>query len=87
MADSSRDRDSKPQQDQAAVSGDSGASPGMPRWVKVFVIVGLAVVFLVAVAKITGVGGDHGPGRHGGGDGTSAVHEDGDHHPPVVHNP
>lgn len=87
MADSSRYPDSKPQPDQAAVGRDSEAGPGMPRWVRVFLIVGVAVVLLFAVAKVTGVGGDHGPGRHGGGGGTPAVHEDGDHKPPVVHHP
>lgn len=87
MADSSRYPDPMPQPDPAAVGRDIQTSPGMPRWVKVFLIVSLAVVLLFAVAQVTGVGGDHGPGRHSGGDGTSAVIEDGAHKPPVVHNP
>lgn len=36
---------------------------GMPRWVKVFVIVGVVVAILVVVSLVTG---GHGPGRHGG---------------------
>ena len=37
---------------------------GMPRWVKVFVIVGILLVVLVAIGLITGRAGQHGPGRH-----------------------
>jgi hypothetical protein len=35
--------------------------PGMPRWVKVFVIFGAALVVLMLVLLSSG----HGPGRHG----------------------
>lgn len=39
--------------------------PGAPRWVKVFGA-GLSVLVLaIAVVVIAGVGGPHGPGRHG----------------------
>jgi hypothetical protein len=38
--------------------------PGTPRWVKVFGIVILILILLVAIAFITGLGGEHGPGRH-----------------------
>ena len=38
--------------------------PGTPRWVKVTAVVAIVVVVLVAVMLL--VGGDHGPGRHGG---------------------
>ena len=37
---------------------------GIPTWVKVSGIVALAVVLLVVVVMVFGVGGDHGPGRH-----------------------
>lgn len=40
-------------------SGRDG--PGVPRWVKVFAIVGALVVALVVVLLLSG----HGPGRHG----------------------
>ncbi len=35
-----------------------------PRWVKIFGIVALLLVLLVGIVLLTGVGGDHGPGRH-----------------------
>ena len=35
-----------------------------PRWVKIVGIIALVVVLLVAILMLTGVGGDHGPGRH-----------------------
>jgi hypothetical protein len=37
---------------------------GTPRWVKVFALVGLALVVLLAVMLLAG--GHHGPGRHMG---------------------
>jgi hypothetical protein len=36
---------------------------GMPRWVKVFLIVGAALLLLM-VAVLLLSGGEHGPGRH-----------------------
>ena len=41
-------------------------APGMPRWVKVFIAVGIVLIALLVVMQF--VGGDHGPGRHGGGE-------------------
>jgi hypothetical protein len=42
----------------------AGTPPGAPRWVKaVAVVVGVLAVLLI-VAKVTGLGGEHGPGRH-----------------------
>jgi hypothetical protein len=35
----------------------------VPRWVKVFAVIGAVVIILFAVALLTG----HGPSRHGGG--------------------
>lgn len=53
----------------------------MPRWVKAFVIAGVAVT-LVVIAVLTLSGGGHGPGRHlpGGDDG--AVETPDGHQPP-----
>ena len=54
-------------------TGDSGAGPGRgstsvypgtPRWVKVFGIAFLALALLIVIIMKTGVGGQHGPGRH-----------------------
>jgi len=54
--------------------GDTGLEPGggpttgAPRWVKVFGIIALLVVVLVAILLLVGGGpGNHGPGRHTGG--------------------
>ena len=48
--------------------------PGMPRWVKVSGIILIVLVLLVVIIMLTGVGGEHGPGRHmpsgGAGGGT-----------------
>jgi hypothetical protein len=42
-----------------------GGHPGLPRWVTMSaIVVALLVLALVVVMVI--VGGDHGPGRHGG---------------------
>ena len=43
-----------------------------PRWVRIVGIIALVLVLLVGILFLTGVGGDHGPGRHmpsGGADG------------------
>jgi len=44
---------------------DADQYPGTPRWVKVIGIILLGVVLLVAFAIATGLGGPHGPQRHG----------------------
>ena len=63
------------------------AHPGMPRWVKVFVIIGAALLGLLIATQFIGDGG-HGPGRHGGGgDQTPASTDDSGHRPPVDHGP
>jgi len=72
--------------DDSDVRRDGGSRAGMPRWVKVSLIIGLALVLLFVIGKITGIGGEHGPGRHGGGDTPSSVVDDeGGHVPPVDH--
>ena len=43
---------------------DQPAYPGTPRWVKVFGIIALILVLLVVIIIVTGLGGEHGPGRH-----------------------
>ncbi len=35
-----------------------------PRWVKIVAIIALVLLLLVGIVLLTGVGGDHGPGRH-----------------------
>jgi hypothetical protein len=41
-----------------------GAPPRMPLWVKVAVIVLGVLLLAFAVVRLTGLGGEHGPGRH-----------------------
>lgn len=36
--------------------------PGVPRWVKVFALIGLAVVVILVVLMLLGI--EHGPGLH-----------------------
>lgn len=40
--------------------------PGMPRWVKVSLIIVIALILLFVILKLTGIGGKHGPMRHFG---------------------
>ena len=54
-----------PNSSDTGVASDHGSTTGTPRWVKVFGIVVLVLVALVAVMMAAaGVGGHHGPGRH-----------------------
>jgi hypothetical protein len=43
-------------------SQDTGARPGMPRWVKVFGIIVIVLVLLFVISLLAGV--QHGPGMH-----------------------
>lgn len=57
---------------EPAYPGRDRGAPGLPRWVKVFIIlaIGLAVAFVVT--KLAGL--EHGPGLHGpGGDGDRRI--------------
>ena len=64
-------------------AGACGATPGMPRWVKVLGGIALLVVVLVGIFLLTG--GNHGPGRHTGSGGSppAEVQEAGGHQPPA----
>ena len=42
----------------------SDLPPRMPRWVKVSAIVVGVLILLFLVLQLTGIGGQHGPGRH-----------------------
>jgi uncharacterized cupredoxin-like copper-binding protein len=48
--------------DTGGVGSHRGATSGMPRWVKTFLIVALVVVLLLIILLLTS--GGHGPGRH-----------------------
>jgi hypothetical protein len=43
---------------------DQENPPRMPRWVIIAAVVVGALIVLLVVLKLTGIGGDHGPGRH-----------------------
>lgn len=45
-------------------NGDPGGAPPTPRWVKLFVIIALVLILMVIFMILTGIGGEHGPGRH-----------------------
>ena len=45
-------------------SDDTGVRPGTPGWVKVFGIIVIILVLLGGIIMFTGIGGQHGPGRH-----------------------
>jgi hypothetical protein len=54
--------------DESGVGPDGESKPGMPRWVKVSLIIVIAVLVLLVVLMFTGVfGGGHGPGQFGPG--------------------
>lgn len=57
------------QSDTGAVS-DRQSPPGTPRWVKVFAVIAVLAVVMVAVMLLTG--GNHGPGRHSSGNAGAA---------------
>lgn len=50
--------------DTTGVRPTEDRPPSTPRWVKVSGIIAIVLVLLFVILKLTGVGGDHGPGRH-----------------------
>lgn len=44
--------------------GPPESTTGVPRWVKVLLVVAVVLAVLVAVMLLTGIGGEHGPSRH-----------------------
>ncbi|GAA1415258.1 hypothetical protein GCM10009601_04610 [Streptomyces thermospinosisporus] len=62
MVDPSQEPDARDKTAESSVSGPSG---GVPRWVKVSGLVTLVVALLVVVMLL--IPGNHGPGRHLGG--------------------
>jgi hypothetical protein len=55
-----------PDTDDTDMGLDHESTTGPPRWVKVFVAVGIVVVLLVVVVMLAS-GGEHGPWRHAPG--------------------
>lgn len=56
------DRPIPPDTDAADMGPGRGPTTGMPRWVKVFLIIAIVLVLAFLVTFILGVG--HGPGLH-----------------------
>jgi hypothetical protein len=83
MTDPSRYPDSDDVED-AEPPPEQSSSRGMPRWVKVTGLIAAVLVVIFVAAQLLGVGGDHGPRRHGGDDAppAGATENDGDHTPP-----
>ena len=67
MVDPSRspDADDGPNQEPSHAL-PSSEPPRMPRWVKVSAVVLGVVILMFVILQLTGVGGNHGPGRHSG---------------------
>ena len=55
--------DNEEPDDAATRESDPDEQTGVPRWVRVFVIVGVIVIIGFIVLMVAG-GGNHGPGRH-----------------------
>ena len=72
--------------DEVVTTESTGGDPhvGMPRWVKISLLVVGALVLVFVLANITGVAGDHGPGRHGGGNDSGEV-DGGGRRSPIDH--
>jgi hypothetical protein len=66
------------------VSPTEGRPPGTPRWVKMVGIIVIVLVLLFVILKLTGIGGEHGPGRHiPGGEPIEQIEQE----TPGVHTP
>jgi hypothetical protein len=52
-----------PERDNPGYDPAQSPAPGLPRWLKVFLLVATVMVVLGVVVMLL-VGGDHGPGRH-----------------------
>ncbi|MCG5465505.1 hypothetical protein MED01_003789 [Micromonospora sp. MED01] len=48
----------------AGQAGGPGTPTGVPRWVKVIGLVVAALLVVFVVIQVSGVAGEHGPGRH-----------------------
>lgn len=51
--------------------------PGMPRWVKIAAITVGVLIVLFLVLQLTGIAGEHGPGRHMSGTAPQSAGADG----------
>lgn len=56
------DQDNGPDRSDSAPASPPPERPGVPRWVKVFGLIALAIAIILAVLMLLGV--EHGPGLH-----------------------
>lgn len=71
--------------DDTGVRPTEDRPPNTPRWVKVVGIIVIALVLLFVIMRFTGIGGEHGPGRHmPGGEPAGQIEQEapGGHVPP-----
>lgn len=47
-------------------TSDQDMPPRVPRWVKVLAVIAGVLALLALIVVLTGLGGEHGPGRHTG---------------------
>ena len=62
--------DTGPTSDQSPISD---TPPRVPRWVKALAVIAGVLALLVLILMLTGLGGEHGPGRHTGSGASPAV--------------
>ena len=55
---------------RTGADADGESPPRAPRWVKVAAIVVAVLILVFLLLQLTGIGGEHGPGRHMSGEGT-----------------
>jgi hypothetical protein len=68
---------------QTHVDSDGGSAT-IPRWVKIFGIIALALVLLVGAMMLAG--GEHGPGRHTPPASVTESSNPAGHVPPIEHS-
>jgi hypothetical protein len=61
--------------DDNGLEPDLGATTKTPRWVKALGLAAVVVVALFVILQLTGLGGEHGPGRHTPGGGANTTVE------------
>ena len=56
---------------------ERAAPPGIPRWVKISAVAVGVLILLFLILQLTGIAGEHGPGRHASGSAPQSAGLDG----------